>query len=65
MLKVKNVSKKHWFDTLGWGIVKIMHIALLETTKATFFITIFIAINAYEVITINNTQWISIHLYVV
>ncbi len=55
MLKVKNVSKKHWFDTLGWGIVKIMHIALLETTKATFFITTFIAINAYEVMTINNT----------
>jgi hypothetical protein len=40
MLKVKNVSKKHWFDTLGWGIVKIMHIVLLETTKATFFIAI-------------------------
>jgi hypothetical protein len=65
MLKVKNVSKKHWFDTLGWGIMKVMHIVLLETTKSTFFIATFIAISAYEVTKIDNTQWISIHLYVV
>ncbi len=25
---------------LGWGIMKIMHIVLLETTKATFFISV-------------------------
>jgi hypothetical protein len=65
MLKIKNVSKKHWFDMLGWGILKIMHIVLLETTKSTFFIAILIAISAYEVTKIDNTQWISIHLYVV
>jgi hypothetical protein len=33
MLNVKNVSKKHWFDTLGWGIMTIMHIVLLELPK--------------------------------
>jgi hypothetical protein len=50
---------------LGWGILKIMHIVLLETTKSTFFIAILITISAYEVTKIDNAQWISIHLYVV
>jgi hypothetical protein len=38
---------------------------LLEATKATFAIASFITFNADEVITIDNIQWLSIHLYVV
>jgi hypothetical protein len=44
-------------------MVKIMHIVLLETTRVTFVATIFIAISANEVMVIDNTQCISIHLY--
>jgi hypothetical protein len=44
-------------------MVKIMHIVLLETTRDTLVATIFIAISANEVIAIDNTQCISIHLY--
>jgi hypothetical protein len=44
-------------------MVKIMHIVLLETTKAAFVAIIFIAISANEVMAIDNTQCISIHLY--
>ncbi len=38
---------------------------LLEATKVTFASTNFIVVSAYEVTTIDNTLWLSIHLYVV
>jgi len=56
MLKVK----RHQFNTFGWGMVKIMHIVLLETTRVTFVATIFIAISANEVMAIDNIQCILI-----
>jgi hypothetical protein len=65
MLKVKFVSKKHWFDMLSWAMVEFMHKLLLEATKATFVFATFIVINENEVTTIDNTQWLSIHLYAV
>jgi hypothetical protein len=65
LLKVKSVFEKHWFDTSRWGMVKVMHVVLLEVTKTTFFATPFIVVNANEVTMIDNTQWLSIHLYVV
>jgi hypothetical protein len=46
-------------------MVEVMHELLLEATKTTFFFATFIVININEVITINNTQWLSIHLYAV
>ncbi len=33
LLKVKSVSKMHWSDTSGWGMVEVMHVVLLEATK--------------------------------
>ncbi len=55
-LKVKSVSRKHWSDTLGWGMAEVMHIILLEVTKTTFVVAPFIVVNADEVTIINNTQ---------
>jgi hypothetical protein len=46
-------------------MVEIMHVVLLEATKITFVVAPFIVINVDEVTTINNTQWLSIHWYVV
>jgi hypothetical protein len=46
-------------------MVEIMHSLLLDVTKVTFVVIAFIAISANEVTSINNTQWCSIHLYVV
>jgi hypothetical protein len=65
LLKVKSVSKKHWFNTSGWGMVEVMHVVLLEVTKATFVVAPSIVVNVDEVTTIDNTQWLLIHLYVV
>ncbi len=41
-----------------------MHGVLLEATKTSFVATSFITISADEVTTIDNTKWLSIHLYV-
>ncbi len=46
-------------------MAKVMHIVLLEVTKVTFVVAPFIVINANEVTKMDNTQWLSIHLYVV
>jgi hypothetical protein len=43
----------------------MMHDVLLEATKAVFACANFIAISADEVTTIDYTQWVLIHLYVV
>jgi hypothetical protein len=37
MLKVKYVSRKHWSDSLGWGMVEVMHDVLLEAIRASLF----------------------------
>jgi hypothetical protein len=42
-----------------------MHEVLLEANKSPFSLANFIVINAYGMTTIDNIQWLSIHLYVV
>jgi hypothetical protein len=49
LFKVKSVSRKHWSDTSRWGMVKVMHVVLLEAIKATFATAPFIAVNVDEV----------------
>jgi hypothetical protein len=44
MLKLKNVSKKHWFDTLKWDMVVIVYGVLLNAIKVAFVATAFIRI---------------------
>jgi hypothetical protein len=46
-------------------MVEIMHDILLDSTKATFCFASFIIVFADEVMTINNTQWLFIHMYVI
>jgi hypothetical protein len=64
-LKVKSVSKKHWFNTSSWGLAKDMKVVSIEITKTTFVVAPFIVVNVDEVNMIDNTQCLSIHLYVV
>ncbi len=52
-------------NSSSWGMAKVMHKVLLKATKATFVHANFIVVNADEVTTIDNTQWLSIHLYMV
>jgi hypothetical protein len=46
-------------------MVEALHVMFLETTKITFVIANYIVINVDEVTTIDNIQWLLIHLYVV
>jgi hypothetical protein len=46
-------------------MVEIMHDILLDSTKTTFVFASFIVVFANEVMTINNTQWLFIHMYVI
>jgi hypothetical protein len=46
-------------------MAKVMHKVLLEATKVTLVVTSFIPVSVNEVIVIDNTQCLSIHLYVV
>ncbi len=69
-VKMKNGSRKHWFDTIGWGMKEAMHVMLMEAIKAivpktTFYDANFIVTNVDEVMTISNTQWLSIQFYMV
>jgi hypothetical protein len=65
MLKVKHILKNHWTNFVGWGIVESMNDLLLESTQNIVIATNFIHVNVDEVTAINNTYWISLHLYVV
>jgi len=65
MLKLKNVGRKHWSDSSSWGMGEVMHSVLLDVTKDAFTSVAYIDIFIDEVMTINNTYWLSIHLYVV
>jgi hypothetical protein len=46
-------------------MVEVIHIVLLEATKTTFVVAPFIVVSVDEITMIDNTQWLSIHLYVV
>jgi hypothetical protein len=65
MFKVKNVGRRHWINSSGWGMVKVMHNVLLDAMKVAFTSITFISIFKDEMVTIDNVQWLSIHLYVV
>jgi len=62
---MKNVSKKHWFDSLKWDMVVIVYGVLLNAIKVAFVAIAFIHIFANKITIIENIQWFSIHLYVV
>jgi len=46
-------------------MVEVMYVVLLEATKTTFVATPPSVVSVDEVTMIDNTQWLSIHLYVV
>jgi hypothetical protein len=65
ILKVKHNPKKNWSDSSWWGIVEFMNDLLLEYIRKAFNVASFLFVNANEVIVVDNTSWIFIHLYVV
>jgi hypothetical protein len=65
VLKVKQILKKHWNDFAGWGIMESMNELLLNSIQNIVYVANFLFINVNEVIAIENSSLISIHLFVV
>ncbi len=57
LLKVKN---NHWLD--GWGIAKAAHDVVIFKTKSIIAKVDCFVINVKKVPTINNQQWINVHI---
>jgi hypothetical protein len=64
LLNVKNNPRKHWIDNSGWEMAKCMHKVVLQNMKTTMQDFSFFALNANEVMTIDNHHWINMHAYV-
>jgi hypothetical protein len=62
LLKVKNNPFKHWLDTNGWGIAKAAHDVVIFKTKCIIAKVDCFVINVKNVTTINNQQWINVHI---
>jgi hypothetical protein len=64
LLRLKNNPRKHWTNTNGWGMAKSMHDVVLENMKIIMQKFGFSALSANELTTIDNQQWINVHIYV-
>jgi len=65
VLKMKHTPKKHWMDSIRWCIIESMNELLLESIQNVIVVVNFIYVNNNKIIAIDNTFWISLHLYVV
>jgi hypothetical protein len=63
VLKVKHTFKINWNDFADWDMAKSMNELLLDSIQNVVVNFSFVSVN--EVIIIDNTFWISIHLHVV
>jgi len=59
MLKVKHTPKKHWINSLGWGIVDL----LLQSIRNAINVVDFLSMNVDEVTTIDNVFLFTFVLY--
>ncbi len=57
MFKMKNVGRKHWSDSFGWGMVKVMHGVLLDATKVAFA---FLLMKSQQSIILNGCPYICV-----
>jgi hypothetical protein len=64
LLRLKNNPRKYWIKISGWGMAKSMHDVMLENTKIIMQKFGFFALSANKQTTINNQQWINVHIYV-
>jgi hypothetical protein len=56
MFKVKYTPKRHWSDSLGWEITKLVNDLLLQTTHDVIKVINFLFMNANEVTTLGNAS---------
>jgi hypothetical protein len=64
-LKVHHMPKKHWIDSIGWGMAIAMDNVILKQTMLLFQQARFISINCDKVSILDNYSWIYVHVYIV
>jgi hypothetical protein len=64
-LRVENMPKKHWSGAYGWEIGKHIHLRVLKALKVVVTSAKYFSITYDEVISIDNQQWLYVHIYVV
>jgi hypothetical protein len=64
-LKVKHLPTKHWCESSSWEMAHYMHLSILVAITKALQAARVISITANEVTGIDNTQWLSVHVYVV
>jgi len=62
-LKVKNLPRKHWFETSGWEMSEHLHASILNDWKAAMQSAKVISIFANEITAMDNTCWIGVYVY--
>jgi hypothetical protein len=55
--------QKHWNDSVGWEIGKVMHCIVVIETKVGIHLTRHLATSCNEVKRINNQGWVSPYLF--
>ncbi len=55
MFKIKHIPKKHWMDSVRWGVVESMNELLLESTQNVIVVANFIYVSDNKVIAIDTT----------
>jgi len=63
LLNVKNNLRKHWTNSNKWEMAKCMHKIVLQNTKTIVGDSTFFTLSVNEVTTIDNQQWINVHVY--
>jgi len=57
--------RKHWSKSTGWEMSKHLHASVFNALKSIVQSTFVISISIDEVIAINNTSWIGVHVYTI
>jgi hypothetical protein len=62
-LNVADIPKKHWREALGWDFAQAMAKVCSDRLKAGIAKASFIFVSADEVTAVDNSQWLSIHVF--
>jgi hypothetical protein len=63
-MNVKNLPKKHWCETSGWEMSEYIEGVVLHALKTLLKGSRILSLSADEVIAIDMTCWISVHVHI-
>jgi hypothetical protein len=64
-LGVPKLPLRHWFDSSAWDMAAHMHLEIPATKREMLQGIRYFSVSCDEVTTMDNSTWVSIHIYVV